>query len=90
LEVKFGEGTVSYRWQADEPKFAMPVQVGTKAHWETIRPTTAWKSMKTELKREEFEVATDLYYIEVRKLVAAYRVGTERSTKLHEATRNAD
>jgi len=90
LELKFGEGTVSYRWQADEPKFAMPVQVGTKDHWEIIQPTTEWRSMKTELKREEFEVATDLYYVEVRKLVAEYRVGTERSTKPHEATRNAD
>jgi aminopeptidase N len=68
LELKFGDGTVSYRWQADEPKFAMPVQVGTKTHWETIQPTTAWKSMKTELKREQLEVATDLYYVEVRKL----------------------
>jgi aminopeptidase N len=68
LELKFEDGTVSYRWQADEPKFAMPVQVGTKDHWEIIHPTTEWKSMKTGLKREEFDVATDLYYVEVRKL----------------------
>jgi len=68
LELKFGDGTVSYRWQADEPKFAMPVRVGTKDHWEIIQPTTEWKSMNTGLKREEFEVATDLYYVEVRKL----------------------
>ncbi len=68
LELKFDDGTVSYRWQADEPKFAMPVQVGTKDRWEIIQPTTEWKSMKTGLKREEFDVATDLYYVEVRKL----------------------
>jgi len=68
LELKFEDGTVSYRWQADEPKFAMPVRVGTKDHWEIIQPTTEWKSMKTGLKREEFDVATDLYYVEVRKL----------------------
>jgi len=68
LEMKFEDGAVSYRWQADEPKFAMPVRVGTKDHWEVIQPTTEWKSMKTGLKREEFDVATDLYYVEVRKL----------------------
>jgi len=68
LELKFGDGTVSYRWQADEPKFAMPVQVGTKAHWQIIQPTTEWQTMKTELTKQDFEVATELYYIDVRKL----------------------
>jgi hypothetical protein len=43
------------------------VKVGRKAKWQTIQPTTEWKTMKTELKKEEFEVATDLYYIEVNK-----------------------
>lgn len=45
----------------------MPVRVGTKGHWETIRPTSAWKSTKTSLSKEEFSVATDLYYINVSK-----------------------
>jgi aminopeptidase N len=67
LQLKFNESAVSYRWQADEPGFAMPVQVGTRGHWQTIQPTSQWKSTKTELKREQFEVATDLYYIEVKK-----------------------
>lgn len=68
LELRFGDGAVSYRWQTDERKFAMPIRVGTRDHWQTIQPTTEWKSMKTGLKREQFEVATDLYYVEVRKL----------------------
>jgi aminopeptidase N len=68
LELKFADGAVSYRWQADEPKFAMPIRVGTKDHWQIIQPTTEWKSMKTGLEREAFEVPTDLYYVEVRKL----------------------
>lgn len=46
----------------------MPVKVGSKANWQTIQPTTEWKTMKTSVKKEEFEVATDLYYIEVSKL----------------------
>jgi aminopeptidase N len=69
LELKFdeGDGTVSYRWQADEPAFAMPVRVGARAQWQLIRPTTQWQTMKTALKRDQFEVATDLYFIEVSK-----------------------
>ena len=70
LELKFGEtgGMVSYRWKADEPGFAMPVRVGTKDHWQIIQPTTDWKTMNTPLKKDEFTVATDLYYIDVNKL----------------------
>jgi aminopeptidase N len=70
LELKFDEtaGAVRYRWQVDEPDFAMPVRVGVKDHWQIIRPTTEWQLMKSGLKKEEFEVATDLYYVEVKKL----------------------
>jgi aminopeptidase N len=70
LELKFDEadGTVSYRWQADEPAFRMPVRVGTKDHWQVIQATTEWKTMKTPLKKGEFEVATDLYFVNVSKL----------------------
>ena len=35
--------------------------------WEIIRPTTKWQEMKTGLKKEEFAVATDLYYVSVSK-----------------------
>jgi aminopeptidase N len=69
LELKFDEagGSVSYRWKVDEAGFAMPVRVGTKDHWQIISPTTDWKTMTTPLQRQEFVVATDLYYIDVRK-----------------------
>ncbi len=70
LELKFDKAnnSLSYRWKADEPAFAMPVRVGTKDHWQIIEPTTDWRTMKTSLKRDEFAVATDLYFIEVSKL----------------------
>lgn len=55
------------RCDADEPGFAMPVRGGTKEHWQIIEPTTEWKEMKTELKKENFQVATDLYFIGVKK-----------------------
>ena len=70
LELKFDEaaGTVSYRWQADEPAFAMPIRVGSKAAWQIVQPTTTeWKTMKTPLKRDAFDVATDLYFVNVVK-----------------------
>ena len=68
LELKFGPGTVSYRWQAEEPGFAMPVRVGESDHWQVIRPTKEWQTMKTSLPENKFEVATDLYYVNVRKI----------------------
>ncbi len=69
LELKFsaGEGTVSCRWKVDEPGFAMPVRVGKKENWQLIEATTDWQTMKTPLAKDEFDVATDLYYINVDK-----------------------
>jgi aminopeptidase N len=69
LELKFnaGEGTVSYRWKVDEPGFAMPVRVGKKDRWQIIQGTTDWQTMKTLLTKDEFDVATDLYYVNVDK-----------------------
>lgn len=69
LELEFHdtEGTVSYRWKADEKEFAMPVRVGTKDRWQIVHPTGEWQTMKTPLKKDRFEVATDLYYIDVVK-----------------------
>ncbi len=69
LELKFNEddGSVAFRWKADEQDFAMPVRVGRKDHWQIIRPTTEWQTMKTLLAKDQFEVATDLYYVNVAK-----------------------
>jgi aminopeptidase N len=70
LELKFDEtpGSVSYRWKADEAAFAMPVRVGTNEKWQIIQPTAEWKTMPTTLKKDDFQVATDLYFINVTKL----------------------
>jgi aminopeptidase N len=69
LELKFDDaaGTVAYRWKADEAGFAMPVRVGKKDAWQIINATQDWQTMKTPLKKDEFEVATDLYYVNVSK-----------------------
>jgi aminopeptidase N len=65
LELRFQDGGVSYRWKADIKEFAMPVKVGRGPDWRLVRPTAEWQTLKTGMKREEFEVATDLYYIDV-------------------------
>jgi aminopeptidase N len=69
LELLFGEspGTVMYKWRADEDDFAMPVRVGTPDHWRIIRPTTKWQSMPTTLAKDDFQVDTDHYYVDVNK-----------------------
>jgi aminopeptidase N len=69
LELKFNteEGTVSYRWKVDEPGFAMPVRVGKKDGWQIIEATTDWQTMKTPLTKNELDVATDLYYVNIDK-----------------------
>ena len=69
LELLFGEapGMVMYKWSADEENFSMPVRVGTADHWQIIHPTTEWQSMQTTLTKDEFQVATDLYYVDVNK-----------------------
>jgi hypothetical protein len=45
----------------------MPVRVGKKDAWQVIQPTTEWKTMKTSVGKDGFDVATDLYYINVSR-----------------------
>ncbi|HYX28137.1 MAG TPA: hypothetical protein VE863_06195 [Pyrinomonadaceae bacterium] len=56
---------ISYRWQVDEARVCEPLRVGTKDRWQVIHPTTEWQTMKSGLKRDQLEVATDLYFVEV-------------------------
>ena len=69
LELLFGESPnlVMYKWDADEEDFAMPVRVGTPDNWQIIHPTTKWQWMQSPLSKDQFQVATDLYYVDVNK-----------------------
>lgn len=67
LAVDEAKGTLRYRWRADEKGFAMPVRVGKAGAWQVIEPTTEWQSMPMKLRRDELQVATELYYINVEK-----------------------
>jgi hypothetical protein len=59
--------SVAYRWKADEPKFEMPIRVGSRGQWQVIRPTAQWKTMQSPLGKDEFQVATELYFVSVAK-----------------------
>jgi aminopeptidase N len=74
LELGFDPAhqTVSYRWKADEPAFAMPIEVGDPQNWTKITPITAtWQTMPWTSSAESFHVATDLYYVDVNSSVDA-------------------
>jgi aminopeptidase N len=68
LELKVNDdGTLGYRWRADEKAFAMPIRIGRPGEWETITPTAEWKSMPNKWGPTGPEVATDLYYVTVAR-----------------------
>ena len=69
LELAFNETdkTVAYRWRADERNFAMPIRVGAPGAWQTIQPTAEWKVMASGVAPEQFQVATELFYVNVVK-----------------------
>jgi aminopeptidase N len=69
LELAFDdeEGTLAYRWNADERDFAMPIRVGRPGSWQVLQPTTAWKVMKAPMPKDDLGVATELYYVNVVK-----------------------
>jgi aminopeptidase N len=69
LELAFNEKerSVAYRWRADERGFNMPIRVGERGKWQTIQPTTDWQVMPLTLTKDTFEVATDLYFVNVVK-----------------------
>ena len=71
LELAFngGEKTVAYRWRADERDFAMPIRVGVPGAWQTIQPTGEWKVMTHDGPPEQFQVATELFYVDVDRQV---------------------
>ncbi|KAH8885597.1 peptidase M1 membrane alanine aminopeptidase [Thozetella sp. PMI_491] len=68
LQLQFSalQGSVNYRWQADEIAFAMPITVGKNGNWQIIQANTTWQTMKTNMTQAEFSVPTDLYYVNVK------------------------
>ena len=69
LELDFATtpGSVRYRWKADVAGFNMPIKVGRPEAWQVIAPTTEWKTMATAMAKDDFQVATEFYYVLVDK-----------------------
>jgi aminopeptidase N len=69
LELMFDDAnhTVMYRWKADEPNFAMPVRIRQNGQSKMIDVTLQWQTMKTTVSKDQFEVVTDEFFIEVSK-----------------------
>jgi len=80
LELAFNpaEDTLAYRWKADERAFAMPIRAGARGNWHTLEPTTSWKTMSTPIPLDQYEVPTDLYYVNVQKQVIAPKPAADR------------
>jgi hypothetical protein len=45
----------------------MPVRVGKKGAWQIIKPAAEWQTLAITVPQPEFEVATDLYYVNVTR-----------------------
>ena len=69
LELMFDDAnhTVMYRWKADEPNFAMPVRIRQNGQSKMIDATLQWQTMKTTVSKDQFEVVTDEFFIDVSK-----------------------
>ena len=68
LELVFQpDGMLAYRWKADERAFAMPVRAGAPGALQILRPSTSWQVMPAPASKDAYQVATDLYYINVSK-----------------------
>lgn len=72
LVLKFNQTaaglTVTYKWQANQKDFRMPVKVSSgKKEYDFIYPTTSWKSMQLPgLKEKDFTVDKNDFYIGVQ------------------------
>ena len=67
--VKNGDSfTMRYRWEADVENFRMPIKVTTApGKFEFITPTADWQTKELKgIKPEDFKVAEDLFYVNVR------------------------
>ena len=67
LVAQAAEGTLAYRWVAEERGFAMPVKIGVPGRWRVIRPTTAWQVMPAPESIDKIAADLESAYINVVK-----------------------
>jgi len=68
LQVKFEGNRVAYKWKAEVEEFNMPIKVRVNEKSHFIFPTAAWKSESLKgMAKENWQVTTDLFYVEVEE-----------------------
>ena len=67
-EVRRGRGTVRIAGRPTSRSSRCRCGWDSRSSGELIQPTAEWQTMKTVLTKDDFEVATDLYYVNVSKL----------------------
>ena len=69
LEYKLSEGTLVYRWKADEPTFKMPFEYTVKGKASRLNATTTWQTSPLKLANEaDFKLVTDKFLITSKKI----------------------
>ena len=59
---------MQYRWQANK-SFDMPIKVRLNQNeWNWIYPNTDWQEIIIDVSSKDFEIATHLFLIDVKKL----------------------
>ena len=65
---KRGKNYLQYRWEANE-KFDMPIKLRLKPNeWSWVYPSKEWQEEMLKLSYEDFEIATHLFLMDVKKL----------------------
>ncbi len=68
LELRTEGDAMAFRWRADVPDFDMAVKIRSGGGIHTVYPTTTWRSEPLDgLSPEDWEPATDLFYIQVER-----------------------
>ncbi len=82
LEYKFVGDDVYYRWSADIEEFDMPVKVRTGGEMYFIYPSAGWKSEPHSGGADNWEVATDLFYVGTQEVEQEIQGVTRISDRL--------
>ncbi|HKT07547.1 MAG TPA: M1 family metallopeptidase [Gemmatimonadaceae bacterium] len=76
LEYSLDGGTLKYRWANVVPGFAMPVRVTVAPdHYQRIRPTESWQTMKVKLASATDFKVDENYYVTTREAAPGGAVG---------------
>lgn len=69
LEIKKKGNKISYRWQAEEPNFTMPIDTKIKGKEMRIFPTNQWQKLPEKIKNwDDLQIKNQVFFIEVERV----------------------